>query len=142
MSSSIMLEDTLIYNPARTQIFAALLEADLVDDERDFYLRMARDISIVAEETRRPTEGIRLSESLLAALVATPTARKKAWRRFYRGIRTLASGFAPAYPDEASRELVPAFGRLRQFVRENADLADTLVIADLDQAAYCHLIGA
>jgi hypothetical protein len=137
-----MLEDTLIYNPTRTQSFAALLEADLVDDELDFFLRMARDISIVAEETGRPTEGTRVAESLLDALVATPEARTKAWRRFYRGIRTLASGFAPAYPDEVSRELVPAFGRLRQFVRENADLADTLVIADLDQAAYFQASGA
>jgi hypothetical protein len=137
-----MLEDTLIYNPPATQTFAALLEADLVDDELDFYLRMARDIKIVACETSRPTEGNRLSESLLTALVSTPSARTKAWRSFYRGIRTLASGFAPAFPDEASRELVPAFGRLRQFVRENADLADALAVGEFDQTAYRHAIGA
>jgi hypothetical protein len=131
-----MLEDTLIYNSPATQTFAALLAADLADDTLDFYLRMSGDIVTVADETNRPIEGDRLAESLLNALVATPAARTKAWRAFYRGVRRLVSGFAPAASDAA------AFGRLRQFVRENADLADALGIGEFNLAAYRHAIGA
>jgi hypothetical protein len=131
-----MLEDTLIYNPSKALSFAALLAADLEDDALEFYLRMSDDIVTVADETNRSNEGDRLAESLLNAVVAMPGARTKAWRAFYRGIRTLVSGFAPALSDTA------AFRRLRQFVRENADLADALVIGDADQAEYCHALGA
>jgi hypothetical protein len=133
-----MLEDTLIYNynPPANQTFAALLAADLADDELDFYLRMSGDMVTVADETNHSNEGDRLAESLLDALVSTPGGRTKAWREFYRGVRRLVSGFAPALSDTA------AFRRLRQFVRENADLADALVIGNVDQAAYCHALGA
>jgi hypothetical protein len=131
-----MLEDTLTYNPPNALSFAALLAADLEDDGIELYLRMSGDIVMVAHETNRSNEGDRLAESLLNALVAAPAARTKAWRAFYRGVRTLVSGFTPALSDTA------AFRRLRQFVRENADLADALVIGNSDQADYCHALGA
>ena len=137
-----MLEDTLIYNPTNTLRFAALLAADLEDDGLDFYFRMSRDIGTVAGETNRPTEGARVAESLLDALVVAPAGRTAAWQQFYRGVRTLVSGFAPAVPDDARRDLAPAFRRLRQFVRENADLAGTPAIADLERVAYRRAIGA
>jgi len=137
-----MLEDTLIYNPSHPLPFAALRAADLEDDGLEFYLRMSRDIGTVARETNRSTEGARLAELLLDALVATPARRTAAWRRFYRGVRTLAAGFAPAVPDDARRDLDPAFRRLRQFVFENADLADTLAIGNFERAAHCRPIGA
>ncbi len=131
-----MLEDTLIYNPPHALPFAALLDADLEDDGLEFYLRMSSDISTVAGQTSRPKEAADLADSLLTALVATPAGRAAAWRKFYRGVRALVSGFAPVVPGDAS------FVRLRQFVRENADLAETLAIGDLDRAAYCRAIGA
>jgi hypothetical protein len=137
-----MLEDTLIYNPPHALPFAALLDADLEDDGLEFYLRMSSDISTVAGQTSRPTEGADLADALLTALVAKPAGRAAAWRQFYRGVRALVSGFAPAIPGDARRELAPSFVRLRQFVRENADLAETLAIVDLERAAYCRAIGA
>jgi hypothetical protein len=117
-----MFEDTLIYNPPSALPFAALLAAELEDDGLEFYLRMSRDVATVAEEKQRPAEGALLAESLLNALIATPIQRAIAWRQFYRGVRSLVAGFAPAVPADAHRDLMPAFRRLRQFVRENADL--------------------
>lgn len=137
-----MLEDTLIYNPSDALPFAALLAADLEDDGLEFYLWMSHDISTVADAMNRPAEGARVAEALLDALVAASTGRTIAWRQFYRGVRTLVAGFAPAARDDAPRDLAPAFGRLRQFVRENADLADTLAIGNLERVAYCRAIGA
>ena len=137
-----MLEDTLIYNPPAAQTFAALLTADVENDGLEFYLRMTRDIGTVAADTNRPTEGADLADALLTALVATPAGRTAAWRRFYRGVRRLVAGFAPDLPGGAFRDLSPAFRHLRQFVRENADLADTLAIVDLERAAYSRAIGA
>jgi hypothetical protein len=142
MSSNMMLEDTLIYNPPDTVPFAALLTADLENDGLEFYLRMAHDIETVAAETNRPVEAADLADSLLTALVASAASRTAAWRQFYRGVRTLVAGFAPAVYADAPRDLSPAFRRLRQFVRENADLADTLAIVDLERAAYSRAIGA
>jgi len=117
-----MLEDTLIYNPPTAPSFAALLAADLEDDGLEFYFRMSRDIGTVARQTNRPTEGARLAESLLDALIATPDGRTGAWRQFHRDVRSLVSGFVPMVPAERRRDIMPAFTRLRQFVRENADL--------------------
>jgi hypothetical protein len=130
-----MLEDTLIYNPPHDLTFAALLTADLENDGLEFFLRMTRDIGAVAEETGRPAEGADLADALLTALVATPAGRTAAWRRFYRGVRRLVAGFAP-------RDLSPAFRRLRQFVRENLDLAGSLAIVDLEHDAYTRAISA
>ncbi len=130
-----MLEDTLIYNPPNALPFAALLKADLEDDGLEFYLRMSRDIETVAAETERRTDGADLADALLTALVATPAGRTASWRQFYRGVRRLVAGFAP-------REHVPAFKRLRQFVRENADLAETLAIVHLERDAYHRAISA
>jgi hypothetical protein len=116
-----MLEDTLIYNPPNALTFAAPSRAaapstaDLENDGLEFYLRMTRDIETVAGQTNRPAEGADLADSLLTALVATPAARTTAWRQFHRGVRALVAGFAPGISS-------PAFRRLRQFVRENADL--------------------
>jgi len=137
-----MLEDTLIYNPPNALPFAALLTADLENDGLEFYLRMTHDIGTVAAETHRPTEAADLADSLLTALVAAPAGRTAAWRQFYRGVRTLVGGFAPPVYAEAPRDLSPAFRRLRQFVRENADLANTLAIVDLKRAAYGRAISA
>jgi hypothetical protein len=123
-----MLEDTLIYNPPNTLPFAAPLTVDVANDGLEFYLRMTHDIEAMAGATNRPTEAADLADSLLTALVATPVSRPAAWRQFYRGVRTLVAGFAPAMSADAPRDLSPAFRRLRQFVRENADLADTLAI--------------
>jgi hypothetical protein len=137
-----MLEDTLIYNPLDTFPFAELFGADLENDGLEFYLRMSRDIATVAGETNRPTLGADLADLLLTALVATPAGRTAAWRQVYRGVRTLVAGFAPDVPAGSRRGLSPAFRRLRQFVRENADLADTLAMVDLERAAYSRAIGA
>ena len=134
-----MLEDTLIYNPSRALTFAALMASDLEDDGLDLYLRMTRDIGTVAAETNRPAEGADLADALLTALVATPAGRTAAWRQFYRGVKTLVAGFAPSAP---RRDLSPAFVRLRQFVRENADLADKLALVTLKQAAYHRALTA
>jgi hypothetical protein len=123
-----MLEDTLIYNPPAALTFAAPLAPDLGSDGLEFYLRTSRDISTVADATNRPTEGADLADALLTALVATPAGRTAAWRRFYRGVRSLVAGFTPTGSGNTRRDLAPAFTRLRQFVRENADLADTLVL--------------
>ena len=123
-----MLEDTLIYNPPETLPFAALMTADLTNDGLAFFRRMTRDIETTANETNRPTEAADLADALLTALVATPADRTAAWRQFYRGVRTLVGGFAPTASADGLRDLSPAFRRLRQFVRENADLADTLAL--------------
>lgn len=129
-----MLEDTLIYNPPNTLPFAALLTADIENDGLEFYLRVTHDIGTVARETNRPTEAADLTDTLLTALVAAPASRTAAWQQFYRGVRTLVAGFAPSA--DAPRDLSPAFRRLRQFVRENADLTESLAIVDLERAAY------
>lgn len=110
-----MLEDTLIYNPPYAPPFATLATAGLEGDGLVFFLRMTGDIGTVAAETRRPSDAADLADLLLTALVATAAARVAAWRQFYRGVRALVSGFAPNVPNGA-------FIRLRQFVRENADL--------------------
>jgi hypothetical protein len=133
-----MLEDTLTYNSPNTRSFAAHLD-DFEADGLGFYLRMSRDIGTVAAETNRPAEGADLADALLTALLATPAGRTAAWRRLYRGVRGLVAGFAP---DGPRRDLGPAFRRLRQFVRENAGLADALAIADPERAAYSRAIGA
>jgi hypothetical protein len=104
---------------------------------------MSRDIATVAAETNRATQGADLTDALLTALVATPAGRSVAWRRFYRGVRTLVAGFTPA-SGEKRRELDPAFIRLRQFVRENIDLADTplQVISSLSRDRHYRGDGA
>ncbi len=142
MSSSTMLEDTLIYNPPEALPFAALLAAELEADGLEFYLRMTRDVGTVACQTNRFSEGADLADVLLTALIAAPTGRTASWRQFYRGVRSLVAGFAPAGPADSLRDLSPAFRRLRQFVRENADLADALAVIDLERTAYSHSIGA
>jgi hypothetical protein len=137
-----MLEDTLIYNPPQPHSYAALLQTDLEEDGLEFYLRMSGDIGTVAADTNRPALGADLGDLLLTALVATPAGRPAAWRQFYRGVRTLVSGFAPVVASDARGDLRPAFTRLRQFVRENADLADRLAIVELKRAAYCRAVSA
>ncbi|HEV8019899.1 MAG TPA: hypothetical protein VGP41_01475 [Candidatus Lustribacter sp.] len=137
-----MLEDTLTYNPPHDRTFAALLTAELENDGLEFFLRMSGDIGTVARETNRPTAGDDLADLLLTALVAAPAGRTAAWQQLYRGVRTLVAGFAPVPSAGARPDLSSAFRRLRQFVRENADLADTLALVNLERAAYCRAAGA
>ena len=135
-----MLEDTLIYDPDDSLSFAALA-LDLEGDGLQFFLRMSRDIGTIAAATNRCAEGADLADLLLTALVAARAERTAAWRRLYRGVRSLVAGFAPAGSGDASRSLSPAFRRLRQFVRENADLADTLAIVDFERSTNRRAIG-
>jgi hypothetical protein len=136
-----MLEDTLIYNPPHDRTFAALLTADLENDGLEFFLRMSGDLGTVARETNR-SAGDDLSDLLLTALVAAPDGRTAAWQQLYRGVRSLVHGFVPAASAGGQGDLSPAFRRLREFVRENADLAETLAIVGLERAAYCRAVSA
>jgi hypothetical protein len=53
-----MFEDTLTYHPGTllNQPFSELLAADLEDDARDLYARMASDIAVVAISVDRAPE--------------------------------------------------------------------------------------
>ena len=98
---------------------AAAMDADTVT----FFLRMIADISVLAARIQRPFYRSAASESLGAALTASPIDRTLAWRRVY--ILTsclLARCTADASAETFRGEFAKAFRRLQQFVYENADL--------------------
>jgi hypothetical protein len=132
-----MFEDTLTYHPRTplNQPFSELLAADLEDDAQQFYARMASDIGVVAAGGNRLPQAPAILRVLLKALVAAPPARAGCWRHLYRNIAALVAGCDSATPPDALRVgFVRALGRLREFLAENGDIADTLGIGDLDRA--------
>jgi hypothetical protein len=140
-----MFEDTLAYHPGAllNQPFSELLAADLEDDSREFYARMASDIGVVAAGGDRLPQAPSIVRVLLKALVAAPAARTGCWRHLYRNICALVAGCDTETPPEALRvEFVRALGRLRQFLAENADIADGLAIEDLPRTVLGRAAGA
>jgi hypothetical protein len=140
-----MFEDTLTYHPGifLSQPFSELLAADLEDDARLFYVRMASDIGVVATGADRLPQAPALVRVLLKALVAAPPARAGCWRHFYRNVSALVSGCeAETAPETLRVEFVRALGRLRQFLSENGDIADTLAIEGLEETVLGLAAGA
>jgi len=136
-----MLEDMLAYEPRNLlNSFAELLAADLDDDARQFYARMAADVTTVAAGAGRAWRSTGVVQTLLEALAATPAARGGCWRRLYRHIGVLVADCAKA--DEAGDAGVGALTRLRQFLRENADLADPSALLALERTAFGRTAGA
>jgi hypothetical protein len=128
-----MFEDTLTYHPGTllNQPLSELLAADLEDDARQFYARMAADIGVVATGGDRLPQAPALVRVLLKALVAAPPARAGCWRHLYRNISALVAGCdAETAPEALRAEFVRALGRLRAFLFENSDIADLLAIED------------
>jgi hypothetical protein len=68
---------------------AELLAADLDEDSRQFYIRMAADIEAVAAATRRTAPPAAVVQTLLSALVVAPEAKAAYWRRLYRQVGAL-----------------------------------------------------
>ncbi|MDB5092576.1 MAG: hypothetical protein JWO85_677 [Candidatus Eremiobacteraeota bacterium] len=130
-----MFEDMLTYHPGTplNQPFSELLAADLDDDARRFYARMASDIGVAATGMHRLPQAPAIVRVLLKALVAAPAARAGCWRHLYRNIAALVAGCDSATPPDALRVgFVRALGRLRGFLSENADIAHGLALEDLD----------
>ena len=130
-----MLEDMLAYQPGNLlhQRFAELLAADLDDDAQQFYARTAVDLAAVAAATD-PGAGAAALQTLLEALAAAPAARAGRWRRLHRQIGGLVARYArDAAPDDKAG---PALARLRQFLRENLDLAELPPIDAFEPAAF------
>jgi hypothetical protein len=121
-----MLEDILAYN-SETRLsdsFSALLEANLDDDAQLFFLRMAVDVG-------EALGGDAALRRLLTALTASPPTRAAAWRELYRAFSLVVA----ANPDQ------PMPGP-RAFLAENADLAETLRIDELERTLRTHAHGA
>ncbi|HEY4441773.1 MAG TPA: hypothetical protein VGN14_15035 [Candidatus Elarobacter sp.] len=95
--------------------FSELLAADLDDDARLFYARMAADVAAVADSPGRAAQAAALVQNVLEALVAAPNLQPGCWRRLHRGVAALTAGL----PDGP-----PALARLRAFLDENPDLAE------------------
>lgn len=138
-----MLEDMLTYQVESRLVhsFSELLAADLEDDARLLYRRMAADIAVVAAGAGRPWDRVRVARALLGALAAAPSARAGAWRHLYREIAALAAANRPA-PEPAEGEPAEALGRLRAFLRENLDLADPLAPGECERTASGRALGA
>jgi hypothetical protein len=138
-----MLEDILAYQPGSLlhRRFAELLVADLDDDARDFYGRMATDITAgaAATDATAPSAGA-VIQTLLEALAAVAPARASRWRRLYREVAALVAACAR---NEARGDADgPALARLHQFLHENADLAVLPAIEALELAAFGTIAGA
>ena len=122
-----MFEETLAYRP-EASLFrpaAGLLAIDLEDDARLFYFRMATDIALLT--TAAGSSGAAAVERILAeALTAGPAGRRAAWSRLFHAVSALVAACGPAttYPRIAAQ--AAALERLRQFLRENLDLADAV----------------
>jgi len=140
-----MFEDMLTYQSGTllNQSFCELLAAELDDDARQFYARMASDIGVVAAGGNRPPQLPAIAQTLLEALVAAPATRDACWRQVYRGISGLVAGCNTETVAEVLRaDHVRALGRLRQFLWENVDIADALVIEDVERTALSRPAGA
>jgi hypothetical protein len=122
-----MFEDTLAYRP-RTVLNRPVCEvpaSGLEDDTRRFYARMASDVGVLAAGVNRPSTAAAILRTLLEALTAEPFIRVARWHRLYREISRLAAGYPlEAVPGHVGGETVLALGRMRQFLRENVDIAD------------------
>jgi hypothetical protein len=137
-----MLEEVLAYRSAThlTEPFSDLLAADLDDDARQFYLRMALDLTVLDEE---PAHRNALLRALLAALRADPAGRATAWRHLYREIAAaLADRFPDALPVAGDPTLIAALRRLRAFLAENVDLACAVALEDLERSLFRTAPGA
>jgi hypothetical protein len=135
-----MLEDMLAYEPRNLlNSFAELLAADLDDDTRHFYARMAADITTVAVGAGRAWRSAGVVQALLEALAATPAARAGCWRRLYRHVSGLVADCAQS---GAAGDDDPALGRLRRFLRENVDLEDPYALRGFERVALGSSAGA
>lgn len=131
-----MLEDLLIYQPGRllNPAVAELLAADLDDDARHFYAWMAADIRVVSRAVGRLSHRAAIEHTLLEALAAAPAARAGCWRRLYRRLAVLVAAYnAEDVAAEDRPKLSRAAGRLRSFLTENVDIADAIVIEQLER---------
>jgi hypothetical protein len=140
-----MFEDMLTYQFATflNQPFGELLAANLDDDARQFYARMAADIAFVAISANRPAQAPTITQKLLEALVASPAAREACWRQLYRKISGLVAGCDPETVAEVRRaEHIRALGRLRQFLSENDDIVDALAFEDVKRTVLGQVAGA
>jgi hypothetical protein len=140
-----MFEEILAYQPGThlNRPFSELLAAELDEDARLFSARMASDIALVAAGVDRPSHRATIVRTLLMALVAPPPARTAFWRRLYREISVLVAGCAPeAAPAGLRAEVARALARLRQFLRENPDVADALAIEELERTVLGRAVGA
>jgi hypothetical protein len=105
---------------------------DLDHDTRRFFARMALDIGALAGSAARPVDAEAIVHTLLEALMVPVAAKPAAWQRLYHAIGLLTAGYPidAVTPDECA-EVIAALGRMRQFLRENADIADaTLTITN------------
>jgi hypothetical protein len=120
-----MFEDMLAYEPwsLLNRRFAELLAADLDDDAHHFYADLTSDVAVAAARAGRAPDATRISRVLLEALVAAPAARPACWRRLYRQIGVLVAHCPPSDRSGVAPDS-PALARLRQFLRENVDLAE------------------
>jgi hypothetical protein len=140
-----MFEDTLTYHPGTllNQPFSELLAADLDEDARLFYARMASDIGVVATGVDRLPQAPAIVRMLLKALAAAPAARAGCWRHLYRNIAALVAGCdAETAPDALRLEFVRALGRLRRFLAENADIVYGLALEDREGTVIRRGAGA
>jgi hypothetical protein len=139
-----MLEDMLAYGSrtARNRPQPKAMKVDIFDLERDarrFYTRMAMDIGTLADGANRSSEAPVIVRALLEALMAAPAAKAPAWRRLYREVSFLATRYPLASVSENVRaDVVPALGRIRQFLSENADIGDALKIEDFARLMQSH----
>lgn len=140
-----MFEEILAYQSGThpNGSFSELLAADLDDDTRQFSVRMASDIALVSAGVHRPSHRATIVRTLVMALAAPPPARNAFWQRLYREISVLAAECAPeAAPPDLRDDVVGALARLRQFLCENLDVADALVVEDLERALARRAVGA
>jgi hypothetical protein len=139
-----MLEEMLAYT-SRTRLADSSSElppAELDNDARLFYHRMATDIAVVAAGVDRQTHRARIVKTLRAALAAPLAAGAAAWQQLYREIFALvAVSYAEAAPGEVRTELLGSRDRLSHFVSENIDLADAPAIEELERMILAH-VGA
>lgn len=140
-----MIEDILTYRSGNhlAESFSELLAADLDDDARLLYVRMAADLETVAAGIEPPFHRARIVRMLLVALVAEPPAREAYWRHLYREISALVAGSnGRCASAEIAGDRDGALERLRRFLRENLDLADALAIERLERTALGRSVGA
>jgi hypothetical protein len=140
-----MLEEMLAYQSRTggTDSFSDLLAADLDDDARLFYGRMAADIAVIAVGVGRPSHQSRIERMLLVALMAPPSSRAAYWRHLYREISALVAGSDPDTVSEFLRaDFIRALRPLRQFLYENADFAGAIATAHLEDTPFGRAVGA
>jgi len=130
-----MLEYMLAYelDGLHIQHLTDLLAADLDEDARQFFTRMAADIGVAAAAAGRTSQPL-IVRTLLMTLIAAPEAKTASWRHLYRRISYLVAGCT--HVDD------PAIDRLRAFLRENVDLADSPAYKAFASTAYAGAVHA